>query len=81
MTLTIDLENHIHVCLTSILKVIRQGQVIYFGVFEIPDLENVEINTKIKSVTYIQPDIKKVTLNCMFDLNSYGQLSRSRELF
>ena len=40
-------------------QVIRQGQVIYFGVFEIPDLENVEINTKIKSVTYIQPEIKK----------------------
>ena len=47
MTLTDDLENHIDVCLTSILKVNRPSQVNYFGLFEILDLENVEINTKI----------------------------------
>ena len=61
MTLTVDLENHINICLTSILKVKRQGQVIYFGLFEIPDLENVEIDTKIESVACIQPEIKEVT--------------------
>ena len=50
MTLTVNLENPIDVCLISILDVNRQGQVIYFGLFEIPDLENVEIDTKIKHV-------------------------------
>ena len=50
MTLTVDLENHIYVCVTSIIKLICPGKVTYFGLFEIPDLENVEINTKIKPV-------------------------------
>ena len=35
--------------------------VIYFGLFEIPDLEYVGINTKIKSVACIQPEIQEVT--------------------
>ena len=61
MTLTADLETHIYVCLTSILKVKRQGQVFYFGLFEIPDFENVEIDTKIEPVACIQPEIKEVT--------------------
>ena len=38
-----------------------QGHAIYFGLFEIFDLENVEIDTKIKSVACIQPEIKEVT--------------------
>ena len=45
-----DLENHIEVCLTSIFNANRRSLVIYLGLFEILDLENVEINTKIKSV-------------------------------
>ena len=44
-----------------IFKVNRQGHVIYFGLFVIPDLGNVEIDTKIKSVACIQPEIKEVT--------------------
>ena len=36
------------------LKVNRQGQVIYFNFFEIPDLRNVRINTKINSVSQLQ---------------------------
>ena len=44
-----------------IFKVNRQGHVIYFGLFEIIDLDNVEIDTKIKSVAYIQPEVKEVT--------------------
>ena len=44
-----------------IFKVNRQGHVIYFGLFEIPDLEYVEIDTKIKSVACIQPEIQEVT--------------------
>ena len=47
--------------MTLNLKVNRQGHVICFGLFEIPDLENVEINTKIKSVACIQPEIIEVT--------------------
>ena len=42
-------------------KVNRQGHVIYFGLFEIPDPDNVEIDTKIMSVACIQPEIKEVT--------------------
>ena len=49
------------VCLTLIFKVNRQGYKIYFDLFEIPDFENVEIDTKIKSVACIQPEIKEVT--------------------
>ena len=44
-----------------IFKVNRQGNVIYFGLFEILYLDNVEIDTKIKSVACIQPEIKEVT--------------------
>ena len=57
MYTTRDKRGHIGVCLTLIFKVNHQGYVIYFGLFEIPDLENVEINTKIKSVACIQPEI------------------------
>ena len=48
-------------CMTLNFKVNRQGHVIRFSLFEIPDLENVEINTKIKSVACIQPEIIEVT--------------------
>ena len=44
-----------------IFKVNRQGHVIYFGLFDILDLDNVEIDTKIRSVACIQPEIKEVT--------------------
>ena len=44
-----------------IFKVNRQGHVIYFGLFEISDLEYVENDTKIKSVACIQPEIQEVT--------------------
>ena len=47
-------------CMTLNFKVKRQGHVSRFGLFEIPDLENVEINTKIKSVASIQPEIIEV---------------------
>ena len=46
--------------LTLTLKVNRQGQVTNFGLFEITDLELVRIDTKIKSVSCIQPKIRKV---------------------
>jgi hypothetical protein len=61
MYTTRDKRGHVGACLTLIFKVNRQGHVIYFDLFEIPDLDNVEINTKIKSVARIQPEIKEVT--------------------
>ena len=37
--------------MTLILKINRQGHVIYFDFSEIPDLENVKIDTKINSAS------------------------------
>ena len=53
-------EGRTIVNLTLILKVNCQGHVINFGLFEITDLELVRIDTKIKSVSCIQPKITKV---------------------
>ena len=47
-------------CLTFIFKVNHQGQVTNFGFSEILVLANVRIDTKIKSVVGIQPEIGKV---------------------
>ena len=61
MYTTRDKKGHVAVRLTSIFKINRQSHVINFGLFEIPDLDNVEINTKIRSVACIQPEIEEVT--------------------
>ena len=37
--------------MTLVLKVNRQGQVIYFSFSEIPDLRNVKVDTKINSAS------------------------------
>ena len=37
--------------MTLIFKVNRQGHVIYFNFFEIPDIMNVRIDTKINSAS------------------------------
>ena len=37
--------------MTLVFKVNRQSQVIYFSIFEIPDLRNVKIDTKINSAS------------------------------
>ena len=58
MFTTTDKREHVGVCLTLIFKVNRQGDEINFGLFEINDLENVEINTNVRSVSCIQPEIK-----------------------
>ena len=47
-------------CVTLISKVNRQGHVIFFHIFDIPDLENVRIDTKINFVSCLQPEIRKV---------------------
>ena len=79
MYTTKDNEDHIKVSLTLTFKVNRQGYVIGFVFFEIPDLEKVRIDTEILSVLYIQPEIPKVIIVYIFDLGFKGQLSRSRD--
>jgi len=69
------------VSLTLTSKVKCQGQVIGFVFFEILDLEKVRIDTEIMSVLYIQPEILKVVVVCIYDLGFQGQPSRSREFF
>ena len=61
MFTTRDTKGHTQMCLTFIFKVNHQGQVTDFRFSEILDLENVRIDTKIKSVVCIQPEIRKVT--------------------
>ena len=73
-----DNKGHVGVCLTLIFKVNRQGHVIHFGLFEIPDLDNAEINTKIRSVSCLQAEITKVIQVHIIDLGFQGQPSRSR---
>ena len=53
-------EGHEIVGLTLTLKVNRQGHVTNFGLFEIADLDLVRIDTKIMSVSCMQPKIRKV---------------------
>ena len=48
-------------CVTLSSKVNRQGHVIFFNIFDILDLENVRIDTKIDFVSCLQPEIRKVT--------------------
>ena len=81
MYATKDKKGHIKVSLTLTFKINCQGQVIDFVFFEILDLEKVRIDTEILSVPYIQPEIWKVIIVYMYDLEFEGQLSRSRDLF
>ena len=46
--------------MTLSYKVNRQGHVIFFNIFDIPGLEDVKIDTKIKCVACIQPEMRKV---------------------
>ena len=58
-----DLENNNNFKkygLTLKINVDHQGQVADFGFFEILDIENVRIDTKIESIVGIQPEISKV---------------------
>ena len=60
MFTTRDTKGHAQMCLTFIFKVNHQGQVTDFGFSEILDLENVRIDTKVKSASCIQPELMKV---------------------
>ena len=78
MFTTRDTEGHTQMCLTFIFKVNHQGHVTDFKFSEILDLANARINTKIKSVACIQPEIRKaiqwlcVTLS--FKVNRQGHI-------
>ena len=48
------------ICVTLSFKVNRQGHVIEFNIFDILDLKNVRIDTKINFVSCLQPEIRKV---------------------
>ena len=77
MYTTKDKKSHIKVSLTLPIKVKCQGQVISFVFFEILDLEKVRINTEISSLLYIQPEIRKIIIVCIYDLGYEGHPSRS----
>ena len=68
-----DLENNNNFKkygLTLKINVNHQGQVADFGFFEILDIENVRIDTKIKSAACIQPEISKVIWKMCLTLSS-----------
>ena len=73
-----DTKGHTQMCLTFIFKVNHQGQVTDFAFSEILDLANVRIDTKIKSLACIQPEIRKVIqLICVtlsFKVNRQGHM-------
>ena len=59
MYTTKNKEDHINVTLTFTIKVSSRSEVNYFGDLVIPDVDKVRIDTKIKSVSYIQAKLKK----------------------
>ena len=78
MFTTRDTKGHTQMCLTFIFKVNHQGQVTEFVFFKILDLANVRIDTKIKCLACIQPEIRKVIqLICVtlsFKVNRQGHV-------
>ena len=47
-------------CVTLSSKINREGHMIFLNIFDIYDLENVKIDTKINFVSCLQPEIRKV---------------------
>ena len=78
MFTTRDTKGHTQMCLTFIFKVNHQGHVTDFGFSEILDLANVRIDTKIKSVACIQPELRKVIqwmcVTLSFKVNRQGHM-------
>ena len=78
MFTTRDTKGHTQMCLTFVFKVNHQGHVTDFGFSEILDLANVRIDTKIKSVACIQPEIRKVIqwmcVTLSFKVNRQGHM-------
>ena len=54
-----DNKGHLKVCLSLIFKVNYGGQVTYVSHFEIPIIGYVQVDTKIESVSRIQPMTSK----------------------
>ena len=81
MHATRDIRGHVGVCLTLLFKVKGQGHEIHFSFFDIPDLKNARIGTKIKFVSRFLQEVTKVISVHMYDLDFQGQPSRSEHLF
>ena len=73
MYTTRDNRGHVDVCLTMIFKVKGQGHEINFSFFDIPDLKNARIDTKIKFVSRFLQEVTKVIQVHMYDLDFQGQ--------
>ena len=58
-----DLDFQGHAIKTLGFKAIRWSHMIHSNMFEILDFENVGIDTKIKILSCLQPEIRKVTQN------------------
>ena len=54
-----DSEGHLKLCLTLIFKVNYRSQVTYVSHIEIPNIEYVQIDTNIVSLSSIQPMMNK----------------------
>ena len=54
-----DNEGHLKVCLALIFKVNFGGQATYVSLIEIPNIEHVQIDTNIVSLSRIQPMMNK----------------------
>ena len=65
--------------MTLTFKVSSQGEVNYFGDFVIPDVEKVRIDTKIKSASCIQPELRKV-IKSEFDLDFTLKVNRQGQV-
>ena len=63
-----DMKGRAKKCLTLIFKVNHQGRVNDFGFSELLDIVNVRIDTKIKSASCIQPELRKVIQMNVCDL-------------
>ena len=82
MYATQDKKGRMKVSLTLTFKVNCQCKVIGFVFVEIPELKKVRIDTEILSSLYIvQPEIRKVMIVYIYDLDFEGQSSRSSDLF
>ena len=67
--------------MTLIVKVKGQGHKINFSFFDIPDLKNARIDTKIELVSRFLQEVTKVIHVHIYDLDFQGQPSRSENWF
>ena len=81
MYTTRDTRGHVGVCLTLIFKVKGRGHEINFSFFDIPDLKNARIDTKIEFVSRFLQEVTKVIPVHTNDLDFQGQPSRSENWF